>query len=263
MKRAERQGPTVNHTTVLALADINRRFYTQHAQEFGQTRQAPWVGWKRVVDRLEARAARSEPLRVLDLGCGNGRFLHYLARRGLQANYAGVDRVLPSIEQRPGSDLAIETSWHAHDFIVGASPLPASLSDDFDLVAVFGVLHHVPSFAQRKRLLAALADRLTRRGLLAVTLWQFGARERFRSRTVDWHQAEAVTGIPVDPQQLESGDFLLAWGQGKRTARYCHYTTPPEWQALVADLDLLSVDEFLADGNTQDLNAYQVMRHAG
>ncbi len=250
----------MDHATFLALVDINRRFYTQHAEEFSNTRQAPWSGWKRIVDRLETKELPSDRLRVLDLGCGNGRFLRYLDRRGLRVSYAGVDLVVPSRAELASWELATEASWYVHDFIVGDDPLPAGLPDEFDLIVVFGALHHVPGFAVRERLLSSLVHRLAAGGLLVVTLWQFGAHERFRRRVIDWCRSEAVTGVPVDPQLLEPGDFLLAWGHEQRAARYCHHTTPSEWQALVADLELGSVDEFLADGSTQDLNAYRVVQ---
>src|SRR5512145_2941581 len=90
------QGGCETDATLLALASINRWFYSQHAREFGKTRQAPWSGWKRVVGRLEERGLSPGPLRVLDLGCGNGRFLRYLASSWTHPiEYLGVDLAAP------------------------------------------------------------------------------------------------------------------------------------------------------------------------
>src|SRR5690606_22973664 len=60
---------------------------------FSNTRQNPWKGWEQVAQELRDRdLGVSVPLRVLDLGCGNGRFLKYLTEeKFLVANYIGVD----------------------------------------------------------------------------------------------------------------------------------------------------------------------------
>ena len=60
----------------------------------------------------------------------------------------------------------------------GDAPGAALPSGPFSLVALMGVLHHVPGRETRAALVAAAADRLAPGGLLALTLWRFAGRPR-------------------------------------------------------------------------------------
>ncbi len=73
--------------------------------------------------------------------------------------------------------------------------------------------------------------------------------------------------MPVDPGELEEGDYLVAWGEAPpadRSAlpalRYCHYADPAEVERLLAPLELDVVAEFRADGEGGDLNLYRILR---
>ena len=211
---------------------------------------------------LHDQSPLTAELRVLDVGCGNGRFLRFLAEQWHgPIEYFGVDLQVPSstagkaIEPLP----RVTAHWYAHDFVVESEPLPRALTGPFDLVGLFGVLHHVPSFALRRTLLEALAQRLEPSGLMAVTLWQFANQARFRNRLVPWSQSESVVGIRVSESQLEPGDLLLRWGAKDDVARYCHHVTPQEWACLTDALGLRVVSAYSADGATGDLNLYRLM----
>ena len=67
----------------------------------------------------------------------------------------------------------------------------------FELVAVFGLLHHVPGEAGRRALLEALARRVAPGGLLALAFWDFGAHARFAARRLPWSQAGAPRAPPI------------------------------------------------------------------
>ncbi len=78
----------MDDSTRLRLNAINRAFYTRRAGSFVQTRNHPWPGWKRALGAFP----KDEPLRVLDIGCGNGRYGHFLAERAERpVAYTGVD----------------------------------------------------------------------------------------------------------------------------------------------------------------------------
>jgi tRNA (uracil-5-)-methyltransferase TRM9 len=256
----------VDQATFIALASINRRFYGRHAREFGATRHAPWQGWAGVLAGLEGLASQAAELRVLDLGCGNGRFLRFLGEHWHgPIDYFGVDLEAPSsfsgdALERPSG---VTAHGYAHDFLAEPEPLPRTLAGSFDLIALFGVLHHVPSFARRRALLSSLAQRLPPRGLMATTLWQFAHRERFRRRFVPWSDSERVVGIGVSESELEPGDFLLRWGPRGDAARYCHQVTPQEWACLTQGLGLRTVAGYAADGATGDLNEYRLSSPGG
>lgn len=243
------------------LRDINRAFYEREAQAFASTREHPWPGWTRVLAAVPA-----EPLRVLDVGCGNGRLARFLSGpRKLE--YRGIDTsralVAAAAGQRspahPGDDVRFEVR-------AAEDPPPGP----FDLVAVFGLLHHVPAFESRIALLASLGRRLAPDGRLAATFWRFGNDPRFEGRLRGF-------GGAVDAAQLERGDHLLLWGDGGRggdegahetdegPARYCHFCDEGELEQVVARLrqeGLAVVDRFRSDGRSGEFNEYLVWGRA-
>lgn len=200
-----------------------------------------------------------EPLVVLDLGCGNGRFATFLAEQGVPFRYLGVDSSEELIERARarGSQALL---YRTADFV--EAPLDRVVPElDFSLVALFGVLHHVPGHRQRAQLLRQLGERLVPGGLLALTAWQFQAFRRFREKLIPWEQYNREAPEPIDLAQLEEGDHLLPWGsptQGR--VRFCHFSDGPAMEALLAESGLERVAAYAADGREGDLNRYYVLR---
>ncbi|MCZ6463465.1 MAG: class I SAM-dependent methyltransferase [Proteobacteria bacterium] len=245
----------MNSETRLALDAINRRFYgdRDRAGEFAATRDHPWPGWERIAATLPAA-----PASVLDLGCGNGRFAHFLGQRfpGPIA-YRGVDfsdALLEAARARnPGPGMRFTRAELADPAALPTGP--------FALIAVFGVLHHVPGVEARRRLLVSLAERLTPDGRLALAVWRFGTFERFRRRVLPWEEYNAGTDRPVDLGQLEPGDHLLRWGADPEGGplRYCHFTDDAELDALLRALPLTVDLDFESDGRSGRTNRYLLL----
>jgi SAM-dependent methyltransferase len=255
----------MNETTAQALNAINLAFYRECAADFSASREFPWPGWERLVSHLEGRARAGAPLRVLDVGCGNGRFAGFLAERlaarGRRFEYCGVDASAPLLVRARARDLPnTDASFYDLDFVKAPEQLPRG---PFTLVALLGVLHGVPSRARRRALVEAAAQRLAPGGLLAPTCWRFAELARFRRRLLSWEAYNRAATEPVDPAQLESGDHLMPWGKGGRIVRYCHATDEGELDALVRGLPLARVDAYLEDGRSGDLNRYAVFRGTG
>lgn len=231
-----------------ALNAINLAFYDARAESFSTTRDHAWPGWRRLLPRL----AEMRPLRVLDVGCGNARLAHFLHDHGITLDYTGVDSSAPLLEiarqALPGARLIPQ------DLVLDdASALPEG---PFDLVALFGVTHHIPGEAFRHSLLRALAQRVAPGGLLVFTTWQFGSDDRFAGRSLPF-DAEAL-----DTAQLEPGDQLLQWGDDPKSRRYCHATPEDELERLVDSIPLECVERYEADGRGDRLNRYCVFRRS-
>ncbi|MEM7675444.1 MAG: class I SAM-dependent methyltransferase, partial [Myxococcota bacterium] len=64
----------MNELTAERLVAINQTFYRRFAAAFDETRTGAWPGWHRLLQT-------ERPRRVLDLGCGNGRFARFLSKR--------------------------------------------------------------------------------------------------------------------------------------------------------------------------------------
>ncbi len=253
----------MNETTVHALNAINLAFYRERAGEFSATREFPWPGWQRLARHIPAPDAIGDrALRVLDVGCGNGRFAGFLcealAARGARFYYCGLDASRPLLARARRRPLPGGVARFVElDFVEDPGQLP---SGPFDLVALLGVLHSVPGAERRRALVQAAAGRLAPGGVLALTCWRFAELERFRRRLVSWESYNREAAQPIDAAQLEPGDHLMPWGRSPRLVRYCHATGADELDALVGGLGLERLETYLADGRSGDLNRYAVFR---
>jgi tRNA (uracil-5-)-methyltransferase TRM9 len=246
--------------TIHALNEINRRFYARAGEEFSVSRANPWSGWHRVLDLMDRCRPPGRALRILDVGCGDGRFASFLATSpGREFSYLGVDRSLEMVSAARGrlQDLGHGDLLLANLTATRALPLTRG---EFDFIVAFGVLHHIPGFANRHRLLENLSRHLAPGGWLVVTVWRFLLFERFRERVVPWPDYRGENGATVDPSDLESGDCLLAWGGADRgLCRYCHFVDDNETERLLASLPLEVEATYEADGEGDRLNRYLVL----
>jgi tRNA (uracil-5-)-methyltransferase TRM9 len=251
----------VDRATRLALNTLNRDFYAREAQAFRAARREPWPGFARVLARLRAAASvpgASRPQAVLDVGSGDGRFAQYLSDAlGSELDYTGVDASLELTAHARARGLGAAFRFEARDF-VEADPDAALPDGPFVLIALFGVLHHVPGQNARRELLRALARRLLPGGLLAFTFWRLDGDARFDSRVIDWSEHNGRASTPIALAQLERGDTLLRFGQAE-APRYCHFCDPVETEELVGCTELTLLDRFRADGRGNQLNEYVVL----
>jgi len=230
--------------TVQRLNAINRAFYATTASAFDRTRQRAWPGWIPLAPYL------STPLTVLDVGCGNGRFGLFLADKlpdgpityhGLDNNPALLAYARAALAEHPQLSVTL-----TDQDIVLKPPTDAA----YDLVALFGVIHHIPGADQRQRLLSQLAQCVAPGGLLAFASWCFAEYERFQKRFAPW----------PDDLERESGDYLLDWRSGESALRYCHYVDEAEHAALIKASDLQHITTYRADGADNAMNRYSLLR---
>lgn len=235
----------MNDATIKRLNAINREFYATTAASFGESRSQPWPGWETLLPYL------APPSRVLDIGCGNGRFGSFLVDRFSPelVVYTGIDNNAALLADAREALPKPRTQIIQHDII--EQPLDAVLQDTvYDLVALFGVLHHIPGEQQRREMLRQLAAYVAQGGLLVFAAWRFHDFARFRERIVAW----------PDDIDVERNDFLLDWRRGERALRYCHHVDDAEHAALIAATGLTEVATYRADGRTNTMNRYSILR---
>ncbi|MEQ8675723.1 MAG: class I SAM-dependent methyltransferase [Aggregatilineales bacterium] len=242
----------MDQATIQRLNAINQTFYETTAQEFDQTRGRAWQGWIDLLPHLPTDQHNTN-YNVLDVGCGNGRFGVFLAENldyeiayhGMDNNRTLLDVALKAVSTAPGTSTTIE-----YRDIVNHPPD----SGLFDLIVLFGVIHHIPGFEQRKHFMHTLAQRLKPDGLLVFASWRFYEFERFQERVVSWEADLA--------QQVEKHDYLLDWRRGEVALRYCHYVDDDEQQALIEATGLKEIATYRADGYQNRLNCYSVLKKA-
>jgi tRNA (uracil-5-)-methyltransferase TRM9 len=236
------------------LLELNRSFYAQVAAEFDRSRSSLPLGW----DALKTYLPQGDTIRVLDAGCGNGRFARFLDQQGGCWLYTGVDG---------DAALLAFASEHTADFphttvrfiladlsLDGWSAQVGEPGEHFDLIACLALLHHLPGVELRQRIMADLAALLQPDGVLILSNWQFLSSERFVQKLVPW----AEIGLTED--EVEPGDGLLPWNQGIQTLRYVHQLDEAEIADLAARVGLSVSAAFYADGKEGKLNLYSILR---
>jgi 2-polyprenyl-3-methyl-5-hydroxy-6-metoxy-1,4-benzoquinol methylase len=245
----------MDDVTRARLLELNRDFYAKVARPFDETRQARTPGKIRLVDWIGARQS-PEPVRVLDVGCGNGRLALMLDDGGRAIDYVGVDgeaQLLTAARHATAglaqvharfllADLAQEAWWRE---------LPPG---HFDVVTCLATLQHMPGYALRQRLVIDLARLAAPGGVVVVSAWQFLESDRLRGRRLDW------AAIGIDEAATEPGDALLPWKQGVYAVRYVHQIDAVEMARLAADSGLQMLDHYRADGREGNLNLYAMLQ---
>lgn len=235
---------------------MNRAFYASFAGDFAATRRGWPLGYTRILPYLSPAA------NVLDVGCGNGRLLAFLRAAGWDGAYVGVDSsagLLAEAEAlaRPNARFVL-ADLLADDWPRDAMDrLKPRLQDARQMPALtaivcLAVLHHIPARENRVRFLAQCARLLPADGRLLLSTWQFMASPRLRKRLLPW----AAAGL--HEEDVEPGDYLVAWGQGAAGRRYCAFIPEAELVALTDEAGLAPSALFHADGHEGNLNLYGV-----
>ena len=264
----------MNDATCARLLELNRTFYATVATPFHATRQGWTPGKVQLLKHLPPLAHppvtapphadvpdAGTPLRVADIGCGNGRLARMLDELDRPVHYVGVDgdATLLALAREQTGDLAnvichfVQRDLSAPDWRHGITAGFAPSLPTFDFVVCLATLQHMPGYALRARVVQDLVGLLAADGTLALSGWQFLTAPRFVDKLIDWAE------VGVDPGQVEPGDALLPWRQAVYAVRYVHQIDPQEMARLAADAAAEIVDTFYADGKEGNLNYYALL----
>lgn len=231
-----------------ALAALNRSFYDEFAGDFAETRRGWLPGFDLILPYIRPAA------NVLDVGCGNGRFLRFLADHGWRGIYTGLDQNEKLLRiAREAAAVSSQITAHLARADLGTPDwMTHAISAPFAACVCLAVLHHIPGAANRRRLLAECAGLLRADGVLVLSTWQFLDVPRLRARILPWES------VGLNAAQVDADDYLLAWGQGAAGKRYCAWIGPDALDQLAMDVGLQRVAAHRADGREGNLNLYGV-----
>ncbi len=153
-----------------------------------------------VVELIEGR--NIPPGRALDIGCGTGTNVVYLARHGFEA--VGVDVAELAIRQarRKAEGAGVPATFYVADVLKLGTPEGPPLGEPFDFLLDIGCLHSLP--ASDRPAYAAMLRRVLRGGGLYL-LYAWGPRE-MRGRPMGL--------TPEETQALPGDDFHMRWIRG-------------------------------------------------
>jgi SAM-dependent methyltransferase len=126
-----------------------REYFASHVKPTMVPRDTPYV--RRQIDEVLAAIGHTPDMRILEIGCGMGRYTIPMARRGVAVE--GLDLTPELLERFRAFEGGEQVPLHCTDIVEA----PASLHGAFDAVIGFFTLHHLhdleASFAAVAKLL--------------------------------------------------------------------------------------------------------------
>src|SRR4030066_1624453 len=180
--------------------------YNLIAEDFSNRRRMIWLEMQFLLDKYSLSGEK-----VLDLGCGSGRYFEYF--KGKNVSYFGIDNSEKLIE-------IAKSKYPQVNFQV-ADCLSLPFSDNFfDKIFSIAVLHQIPSKDLRVQFLKEAKRVLKPGGSLFLTVWNFRKLKEF------FLIFKSIVLKLLGLSKLDVGDFLEPWS--KKTKRYYHYFTKNE-----------------------------------
>lgn len=236
----------MNLTIVDQLLAINREFYGRFGNQFSATRQRLQPGVKKILNSIKQDES------VLDLGCGNGYFLHEVSRRGHKQTLLGADFSLPLLRDAESQPEGFSARFMEIDItklsVIGNQLL---ITDNWSLITAFALLHHIPSHEMRLDILRTVQKLLKPNGKFILSNWQFLNSEKLKARIQPWAK------VGLSNSDVDEGDYLLDWRSGGEGLRYVHHFSVRELLALAGQAGMRVSDSFLSDGEGGNLSLYQ------
>jgi len=167
--------------------------YNAIAERFSRARKNIWPEFNFLFEEVK------EKERVLDLGCGNGRFYEKL----MNTNYTGIDSSQKLIE-------IAKKNYPNVDFkVASAFDIPFK-NEEFDRIYCLAVLHHIPQ-KYHSRFLEETKRVLKNGGLLILTVWNLNERKNKedikkindKEILIPWHGIENQYFYIFDQKELE------------------------------------------------------------
>lgn len=185
--------------------------YNLISKDFSRTRGRIWEEISFLFDVKSGE-------KVLDLGCGNGRYYELLKN----TDYTGLDTSEELIkiakEKYPNAKFQVEDA------------LNLSFQDNsFDKIYSIAVLHHIPSNELRLEFLKEAKRVLKPNGRLTLTVWKFHQKKE-RSLLIRY----TILKI-IGRSKLDFKDILEPWAD--KTERYYHWFSERELKKLAKKAD--------------------------
>lgn len=161
--------------------------------------------------------------KVLDLGCGNGRFFEIFNDK--KVDYTGIDfseRLIEIAKNKyPNGNFLVSSAFNL--------PFPDNL---FDRVLCIAVLHHIPSKELRLKFLEEIKRIMKPKGTLILTVWNLNPIDMILTgrykRFLNFLKCFVLKIL--GKSKLDFKDFFIPWRN--ILLRYVHFFTKSELKEL-------------------------------
>jgi len=182
--------------------------YNYIAIDFANTRANIWLEIANLFDYIKKGD------KVLDLGCGNGRFVNIIKEKGGVYLGCDVSENLINIAKKnyPNENFQVKQ----------ALKLPFQ-NNYFDVIYSIAVLHHIPSKQFRLEFLQEAKRVLKMGGIFVLTAWKPKDKQERFLKIKFW--LKKVFGLS---RGLDYGDVIEKWFSNNKGERYFHCFTEKE-----------------------------------
>lgn len=222
----------------LLMYNVGMNLYSKFAAQFSQTRKHGWEGWKELLPFMQ----KLGELEILDLACGNGRFLQWAAQSGFFIkSYLGIDLSMQLLDICKQNSSLVKTFEIKQVDLNSWWELP---SQKPNLVVAFGITHHLKSDKERLYLIKKSLELIGKGGIVAVSFWQFETNPAINKSIIE---------------SLGDNNYTLSFGSNGAT-RFCHFTDISEIEKLEEELGIKPFKTFRADGKNSQQNLYRIYK---
>lgn len=153
-----------------------KRDYDLISSHFNITRKNDWKEFnifKKYIEDYLFLKSKNYILKVLDIGCGNGRLVNFLESLNVRYEYIGIDnstgQINEALENNKSNRINQNNKIH---FEIGDILDLSNLSENyFDIVFCIAVFHHLPNKNTRNLALKNIYKITQKEGLIMMTSW--------------------------------------------------------------------------------------------
>ncbi|MCK9439671.1 MAG: class I SAM-dependent methyltransferase [Patescibacteria group bacterium] len=213
--------------------------YEDIAESFNETRKKPMKPM--VLEIVESLNIKTED-KVLDLGCGNGRFLDVL---GNDKNYLGVDNsknLIKFAREKYGDKFQV----------LDVLKLDSLVENNFNFVFSWAVFHHIPGNNLRLDFLNQVYDKMKDNSTLVISVWKLRQKKNFFCLAL-----KSFLNNFLYFRFLDWGDLVFNWGKKKNgiRPRYYHAFFKKEFKNIFKK-SKFKIENFLED----EFNYYIILK---
>lgn len=219
--------------------------YENIAEAFNETRKKPM---KPLVYDIVRDLSIKDNDKILDIGCGNGRFLEVLLdkKNNINWSYLGLDNSTKLIEY------AKEKYGNKFE-VIDIINLKKTKKNNFNYVFSWAVFHHLPGNNLRLKFLQDVYNLIGSEGFFVFSVWKLRNRKNFFGLSLKSFFEQILRG-----RILDFGDLIFNWKgnkSGEVRPRYYHAFSKKNLIKLISRTNF-KIDSFLED----DFNYYYILK---